>query len=115
MALKKYGTNDLTSIQKDLPEKTITEIRFTLEKYAKLASNRSDREEKMREDDSAINQWIKFLKKSNDTKNNRVNMMPRILKYIALFEKRPHDKDVNLRYLWLNKLISEYYDTDLLF
>ncbi|RZB39083.1 uncharacterized protein BDFB_010145 [Asbolus verrucosus] len=98
MALQKCGTNNIAEVQKLLPDKTITEIRNAFEKYSRLAHDKMNHQEKLREEDSAINQWIKIVKKTQVKSNAVYDVIPRVLKYIALFEKRPHDNDVNLRF-----------------
>ncbi|XP_044270787.1 uncharacterized protein LOC123015233 isoform X2 [Tribolium madens] len=113
-ALRECGANNIAAIQKFLPDKTITEIRLAFENYTKLANQRINDEEKLRDEDSAINQWIKIIKKSQE--NTAVSdIVSRVLKYVALFEKRPNDIDVNLRdcYLALAEMSNGVVMTDL--
>ena len=97
MALQQYGPHNIAEVQKLLPDKTITDIRLAFEKYSLLAAEKISQQEQNCDEDSAINQWIKVIKKTQDSHNGVVDILPRVLKYIAFFEKRPNDKDVNLR------------------
>lgn len=102
MVLRRCGTRDMSAVQKHLPFKSITDIRIAFEHYTKLANEREKKEKeeitKVTEDDSAINQWIKIVKRLQENETGVTDILSRVLKYIALFEKRPKDSDVNLRY-----------------
>ncbi|XP_063910249.1 uncharacterized protein LOC135127652 isoform X3 [Zophobas morio] len=108
MALQQYGPHNIAEVQKLLPDKTITDIRLAFEKYSLLAAEKISQQEQNCDEDSAINQWIKVIKKTQDSHNGVVDILPRVLKYIAFFEKRPNDKDVNLRdcYIALSQMTS---------
>ncbi|XP_015833579.2 uncharacterized protein LOC103312564 [Tribolium castaneum] len=115
LALRECGTNNIAAVQKFLPNKSITEIRLAFEHYAKLAKQRISDEETPKDEDSAINQWIKIIKKSQENSTGVSDIVTRVLKYIALFEKRPNDKDVNLRdcYMALSEMSNSVVITNL--
>ncbi|KAL3277009.1 hypothetical protein HHI36_012371 [Cryptolaemus montrouzieri] len=106
VALENHGPNNLEEIQKYLPEKSIMEIRYTIEKYKKLGYSHAQNVDNVKTEESPLNQWIKLLKRLYLNSHGINDLIPRILKYIALFEKHTDGAGINLRecYLALSEL-----------
>ncbi|XP_074040133.1 uncharacterized protein [Leptinotarsa decemlineata] len=106
VALHQHGASNLELIQEHLPNKTISEIELICEEYTQLAlrkwhSKRDDRK------DPAIKNWLQVMKRIKiSQKNSLHDVVPRLLKYIALFEKRCDLSNINLKdcYLVLSDL-----------
>ncbi|KAK9874886.1 hypothetical protein WA026_005698 [Henosepilachna vigintioctopunctata] len=106
LALETHGPNNLEEIHKYLPEKSIMEIRFTIEKYKKLGFSRAKAFDSCKLEESSLNQWIKLLKRLSVNTQGVDDLVPRILKYIAYFEDHTSGAGINLRecYLALSEL-----------
>ncbi|KAJ8937146.1 hypothetical protein NQ318_011951 [Aromia moschata] len=96
--LQRHGASNLELIQQNMPDKTITDIRSICEKHTKLAFNKWCLEEgKKPKVDQAVNNWLHILKQISSSQRGAVqDIIPRVLKYIALFEKRSESAQVSL-------------------
>ncbi|KAJ8976481.1 hypothetical protein NQ317_013702 [Molorchus minor] len=106
--LRRHGSSNMELIQQNMPHKTITEIRNICDKHSKLALNKWCMEEnKNGHENQAVNDWLKVLKQINNSHRPSVqDIIPRVLKYIALYENRIEDPQINLSdcYLVLSSL-----------
>lgn len=100
MALQEHGASNLELIQQRMPHKSISDIRTICHKHSNLALNKwlCEKEGKFEKHDTVKN-WLDILKKLNCRKTGQVcDIIPRVLKYIALYEKRTKSIHINLRY-----------------
>ncbi|KAG5900080.1 hypothetical protein JTB14_016052 [Gonioctena quinquepunctata] len=97
VALHQYGAGNLEVIHQQLPDKTIEDIKGICEKHTKLALKKWHN----RKDDKngpSIKNWLQILKRIKTTQKESIHdIVPRLLKYIALFEKRADCSQINLR------------------
>lgn len=93
-ALRKHGDSNLFLLQSRLPHKTIVEIRSMIDHYKKLAQIKWLKKENKSDE---IRNWIDIIEKINLKKKGCVqDIIPRVLKYIALFEKKNDQSDIDL-------------------
>lgn len=95
IALNKHGDTNIEKLQSELPSKTVIEIRQMITYYKKRAmvkwlitpNNMPDE----------LKAWIKILSKLNSQDGVIEGIVPRALKYIAMFEKNCSGSDISLR------------------
>lgn len=116
IALQKCGTKNISEVHKLLPHKTVTELRDAFETYSRLAVNRnSEASKNPEEEESSLKKWIELVSKVHKEDNNVLDIVPRVLKYIALFEDRDYDHTVSLKYnhfFFSVFLLSSFYFRD---
>lgn len=99
LALQKCGSSNLEVLQKEIPHKTVGEIRLEIDKYSALG--KAAWQKKEREacgSDPAMQQWVSIIKKLYLLNRGEVtDVIPRVLKYIALFEEGETKGEINLR------------------
>lgn len=99
IAVQKCGTRNISEVHKLLPHKTVTELRDAFETYSRLAANRnSEASKNAEEEESSLKKWIELVSKVHKDDNNVLDIVSRVLKYIALFEDRDYDHTVSLKY-----------------
>lgn len=87
--LYKYGASDYNLINNYMPEKTAYEIQTFCEKYIKQSMYKWERSRANKDSEAALKNWVTVMKRANDAQTGSLtDIVPRILKYIALFEKR---------------------------
>lgn len=101
-ALKEYGTSSIKAVKNNIPTKNEAEIKEFFIRQIKTATNSlKDSKDIKNKEKSAIDRWILFLTKKYPQESYKFNYIARVMKYIALFEKRePTDDEsnqVNLR------------------
>lgn len=84
-ALQKHGTSDISAIAKDIPNKTVEEVRNAIKKYKDLAAEELKTESSG--EDVPLDTWFNIIKDVS-LEECEINPLERALKYIALFEKR---------------------------
>lgn len=95
--LYKYGAGDYYLIHNHMPERTVTEIKSFCEKYMQISMARWERSKANRNSDAALKNWLVILKRLNAAQTGSLaDVVPRVLKYIALFEKRTQTSCINL-------------------
>lgn len=95
ISLNKHGDTNLEKLQNDLPTKTAIEIRQMITYYKKKAmvkwlitpNNMPDE----------LKTWINILSKLNPQDGVIEGIVPRALKYIAMFEKNCSSSDISMR------------------
>lgn len=96
-ALKKYGAENIPAIAEELPFKTVADVKRIIQYYQSLAQRKVVVQRRhFNMDPSPIDKWVNVLQQFKG-KRTIVNHVSRALKYIALYEKRAEDSDVNLR------------------
>ncbi|XP_076251837.1 uncharacterized protein LOC143191051 [Rhynchophorus ferrugineus] len=99
MALKTNGDTDLTAIQRVLSHKSITDIRMMIDYYKRRAQTKWLNDKDRKNDE--IKNWIDiFLKIDSQQQGHIHDIIPRVLKYIALFEKNSEESDIKIRELY---------------
>lgn len=95
-ALHKYGADDIVSLSEELRFKSVTEIRHIINSYQKMATSMLKKQRTMlKMEDACIDKWLKYIiQVSNQPKS--AQYISKALKYIALYEKRIPNMDVNL-------------------
>lgn len=92
--LHKHGC-DYETIQQELRHKSFMEIQSICDKHTLLASTASDFKKR---ENPMMSDWIKILQRMQDAQADPIkNIIPRVLKYIALFEKRTDSSSINLQ------------------
>ena len=94
--LQKYGMDDLQRLVKSLPCRSLLDIKTLISKYENLA-HKSMLENVSSVEISPIDKWINIARQISNQKLNNL-VLSRVLKYIALYEKRIHTR-VNIRYV----------------
>lgn len=96
--LYKLGSSDYELIHQQMPEKSLTEIKFFCDSYRKLAMKKWERSKANNNGDVALKNWLVILKHISSAQTGSLtDIIPRALKYIALFEKRTENSCVNLK------------------
>ncbi|XP_060527939.1 uncharacterized protein LOC132703784 [Cylas formicarius] len=104
--LKKYGASDLETLHLNMPNKSIGEIRYMIDKYKKMAQERWSPTSGTNETVS----WIEIIKRVNLSQQHPVqNILSRVFKYIALYEKKAEESDICLRdcYMFLSDVCND--------
>ncbi|XP_018576126.1 uncharacterized protein LOC108914739 [Anoplophora glabripennis] len=100
--LQEYGASDLGLIQQKMPHKSISEIRYICHKHTNLALNKWLHEKDKKYDkNNSVRNWLDILKKFSNKTGPVHDIIPRVLKYIALYEKRTNTTHINLRDCYL--------------
>ncbi|KAJ8927549.1 hypothetical protein NQ314_019969 [Rhamnusium bicolor] len=101
--LQQHGASNLDLIQKNMPHKSLPEIRYMCDKHTKLALNEwCCAESKKFRKDETVKSWLHVLKQVNSSRKGSVqDIVSRVLKYIALFEKRRNTTHIDLRDCYL--------------
>lgn len=87
--LYKYGAGDYNLIHQYMPEKTVGEIQIFCEKYIQISMDKWERSKANKDSDAALKNWLLIMKRVNAAQTGSLtDIVPRVLKYIALFEKR---------------------------
>ncbi|XP_030754005.1 uncharacterized protein LOC115880836 [Sitophilus oryzae] len=105
IALRAYGDSDLFKLQSILPNKGITEIRKIIDHYKNKAQLKWLNDENRKNDE--IRNWLDILEKINSKQVGPIHdIIPRVLKYIALFENKSKNSDIKMRevYLYLSEI-----------
>lgn len=86
-ALRRYGSIDICAIAKEIPNKTVKDVKLAIKKYKDLA-NEALKEEAEGEE-APLDTWIEVLKDASKRNNlPDINPLARAIKYIALFEEK---------------------------
>lgn len=97
-ALKTHGSSNLELIQKELPYKSISDIRSIIDEYSKIGMKKFI-ESEVGKSEGPMKDWIHIVNSLYVLqKNSVVDIIPRVLKYIALFETGESDEEINFRY-----------------
>lgn len=92
--LKTFGVANYSIIHQHMPEKSEQEIKCFCEKFMEKAMVKWDRS---KTNNVALKKWLNIMKKVNVTQMGCLtDVLPRALKYIALFEKRKDNACLNL-------------------
>lgn len=86
-ALRRHGAQNLNALHAALPGRSLIDIRRTLDYYQERAWGAAHQPDTLR-------QWLEVMLKMDP---ERPGLVPRALKYIALFEERAPGADVDLR------------------
>ncbi|CAH0546716.1 unnamed protein product [Brassicogethes aeneus] len=95
LALKTHGSYNLDLIHKEIPEKSLPEIQNIINKYMTLGKARQNEYS----NPSPLKQWEKLIKQINlRHRYSILDVLPRVLKYIALFEEvtQHEENDINI-------------------
>ncbi|XP_072388494.1 uncharacterized protein [Diabrotica undecimpunctata] len=96
--LQQFGSTNIHALHKSVPTKTPIEIQVFCNEYAKAALNKDKFQNKV----PPIKKWLLVLKRLHHGNPDNVHdLIPRILKYIALYEKRGGSKSLNLSQCYL--------------
>lgn len=96
IGLRSNGTGNLEALQAKIPGKSIAEIRDMIEYYKKVAQTKWLNNESRMSDE--VKKWIDIIEKIRwEHQGSYHDLIPRVLKYIALFEKQSNETDINLR------------------
>lgn len=107
--LNKFGAGNYSLIQEHMPEKSVEEIKAFCEKYIELSMRKWDRSKANNDGDAALKNWLAIMKKIHGAQTGHLtDVLPRVLKYIALFEKRKENSCINLNecYMVLSDFLS---------
>lgn len=85
-ALREYGPTDVCAIAKEIPNKTVKDVKLAIKRYKDLA-NEALKEEANGEE-VPLDIWIQILKDATVNNKSDINLLARAIKYIALFEKK---------------------------
>ncbi|KAJ8924755.1 hypothetical protein NQ315_000908 [Exocentrus adspersus] len=97
-----FLNSNLEMIQQKMPQKTITEIRQICQKHTNLALRKWLKIGENDQKYDTVKNWLEILKRLNSTRTGPVyDIIPRVLKYIALYEKRSNSPIINLRDCYL--------------
>ncbi|XP_066152015.1 uncharacterized protein [Euwallacea fornicatus] len=105
IALRKYGDSNLNAFYHALPSKPMDEIRKMVDYYKNQAQSKWLHKRKNASDDLKV--WIDVLVKLSPQHQGSVEgIIPRVLKYISLYEKRAEGSDIELSaaYIYLSKI-----------
>lgn len=108
--LYKLGASNYELIHKHMPDKSVDQIQLFCEKYMQRAMRRWEQSQITSESDAALKHWLMILKKTNTQSGCITNIIPRVLKYIALFEKRTVSSNIDLSecYMMLSSLCEGF-------
>lgn len=99
IALRTHGSSNLELIQKELPDKSISDIRSIIEEYSKMGMKKFI-ESEVGKCEGPMKDWIHIINSLYVIqKGSIVDVIPRVLKYIALFENAETEEEINLRYI----------------
>lgn len=109
-SLREYGAHNMDMLQKKLPHKTVSEIRTACDIYSNKAQRKWGQSRQNESNEHPhIKLWMEIFERIRTAQKGSVHdVIPRVLKYIALFEKRVHSEHVDLKecYLFLSYLCS---------
>lgn len=94
-ALQKHGADNISLLAEELPFKAVGEIRQMIQSYQRLAANTLRAKcGDYKVSDAPLEKWLKHIQ---DVLGRKVptQVVPKALKYIALYEKR-ENSDINL-------------------
>lgn len=95
--LNKFGARNYNLIHQHMPQKSVIEIKAFCEKYIELSMKKWDRSKANNDGDAALKNWLTIMNKIHRAQTGCLtDVLPRVLKYIALFEKRKGNSCINL-------------------
>lgn len=106
--LYKYGAKDYGLIHKYMPEKTVDDIQYFCGLYMEMAMAKWKRS-KANQNSEALKNWLTIMKRVKTAQAGYLtDIVPRVLKYISLFEKRSERSCINLNdnYMILSDISS---------
>lgn len=108
--LYEVGSGNYDLIHRYMPEKSVLEIQAFCEKYEEMAIEKWKRKRRNHEESSAMEKWLLVFKRIHNTQTGcLLDVVPRALKYIALYEKRTRTSiDLDECYMNLSCLSSGY-------
>lgn len=101
--LYKFGADDYELINRHMPQKSTAEIEEFCERYMKIALRKWEKSRANNDvNGSSLKNWLSVFKKVNSAQSGSLtDIVPRVLKYIALFEKRLDHPCINLKECYL--------------
>lgn len=106
---KKFGARNYNLIHQHMQEKSVEEIKAFCQKYIQLSMRIWERSKANNDGDAALKNWLTVMNKIHSSQMGCLtDVLPRVLKYIALFEKRKGNSCINLDdcYMVLSDFLS---------